>query len=592
MTTARAARLDRWLPVVAALLIGAVLVASGWSRAMALGFGDGDDALRLVQVRDLLAGQGWFDTTQYRINAPTGGLMHWSRLIDAQLAGAIALLDPLLGRALTERVVLALYPPLLLLPLLLLLAAAARRLDTDRWTLAATMALAALGFGFLHYFVPLRIDHHNWQAILSLALLVLALGPATARNGALAGGVAALHLAISLEALPYLLLFGAIFAWRWLWSGADRARLAAFVATVALAAPLILLLTRGGSGVATAWCDAWSRPYLLATVAAAAVLLGGMRMPVMARSMAARAALLALAGATGLAALAADAPQCLSGPFAALDPLVRDYWYRNVLEGQPLWRHGVDQAAALLAPVLAALGAAWWMRGAAQDGAARARWTMMAAVLACVAVLALLVARTAAVAHIYATPVLAAAIVRLLRQSRVKPTALSRVAALLPVMVLIPPVTASLAMAAAQPWVRTPAPAGAMVAQCPTPADLRRIDVAGSPALVLTGLDVAPMVLVHTPHRVLATGHHRNGAAMHDLIALLAATPDRARTMAAAKQARWLLLCPDLPEIGNIARDFPHGLAAAVRAGKTPAWLTPVALAPGSRARLYRITPE
>lgn len=41
-----------------------------------------DDAMRLVQVRDLLAGQSWFDVTQYRLGLETGTPMHCSRLID------------------------------------------------------------------------------------------------------------------------------------------------------------------------------------------------------------------------------------------------------------------------------------------------------------------------------------------------------------------------------------------------------------------------------------------------------------------------------------------------------------------------------
>lgn len=45
-----------------------------------------DDAMRLVEVRDLLAGQNWFDLTQYRLNSPNGVVTHWSRLIDLPLA--------------------------------------------------------------------------------------------------------------------------------------------------------------------------------------------------------------------------------------------------------------------------------------------------------------------------------------------------------------------------------------------------------------------------------------------------------------------------------------------------------------------------
>src|SRR5437763_9686188 len=45
-----------------------------------------DDAMRLVQIRDLLAGQNWFDLTQYRLNPPAGVPTHWSRLIDLPIA--------------------------------------------------------------------------------------------------------------------------------------------------------------------------------------------------------------------------------------------------------------------------------------------------------------------------------------------------------------------------------------------------------------------------------------------------------------------------------------------------------------------------
>lgn len=44
---------------------------------------DTDDAMRLVQIRDLLAGQGWFDMSQHRLMPPNGAGMHWSRLVDA-----------------------------------------------------------------------------------------------------------------------------------------------------------------------------------------------------------------------------------------------------------------------------------------------------------------------------------------------------------------------------------------------------------------------------------------------------------------------------------------------------------------------------
>ena len=61
------------------LLVMLVLLASA-SRLIEWRFPDPDDILRLVQVRDLLAGQGWFDLDQHRIDPLRNVPMHWSRL--------------------------------------------------------------------------------------------------------------------------------------------------------------------------------------------------------------------------------------------------------------------------------------------------------------------------------------------------------------------------------------------------------------------------------------------------------------------------------------------------------------------------------
>ena len=50
---------------------------------------DGDDQMRLVVVRDWLAGQSWWDTRQYRVLPPEGISMHWSRYIDAGIAAIL-----------------------------------------------------------------------------------------------------------------------------------------------------------------------------------------------------------------------------------------------------------------------------------------------------------------------------------------------------------------------------------------------------------------------------------------------------------------------------------------------------------------------
>src|SRR5262249_32720160 len=71
---------------------------------------DADDAMRLVQVRAFLAGQSWFDLHEARIAPPFGYDTHWSRLIDAGLAGVLSILHAFAGQALAERLLGVLWP--------------------------------------------------------------------------------------------------------------------------------------------------------------------------------------------------------------------------------------------------------------------------------------------------------------------------------------------------------------------------------------------------------------------------------------------------------------------------------------------------
>lgn len=581
-------RRDLWLAALLAFGVMTAMLVLFRPAIGAMAFSDGDDALRLVQVRDLLAGQGWFDTSQHRINPPTGGLMHWSRLIDVQIAGLILLLQPLLGRAAAEQWVVALYPMMLLLPLFLILAVVLRRLSDDRAVVAAGLVLAATTVTFLHYFVPLRIDHHNWQTILSVLMLAIALGKSDARHGVLAGVTMGLHLAISLEALPYLLIFGGIFALAWLRDPGAGPRLFAFVATLAVGAPLLLFATRGWDGIMGDWCDAWSRPYLLGAAVAAAILLAGSGWTIVRRDWRARLALLAAAGGAAVLALAFASPACLAGPFGALEPLVRDHWYRDVAEGQPMWRQGSKQIALLVTPSLAGLILTFliWRREAA--GSTKARWEVMLLVLGVSVLLSMLVMRTTAVTHIYALPALATTGVALWRHGQSRGDALSRIACSLSVLLVLPAVLGMIAMTATVAAFPPTASATAGDRSCPTPADLAYLG-RQRPGLVLSAIDIAPKILARTPHSVVATGHHRNHEAMNRVIGTFVAPPEDARAIVAATRSDWLLICPDKPEIANLAEEYPAGLAAMLVAGRSPEWLEPVALPEGSVAALYRI---
>src|ERR1700692_1471187 len=59
------------LGLAALLAIGLPTIKTGVFDAMST-----DDAMRLVEVRDLINGQGWFDLWQYRLD-PGGGMFDW-----------------------------------------------------------------------------------------------------------------------------------------------------------------------------------------------------------------------------------------------------------------------------------------------------------------------------------------------------------------------------------------------------------------------------------------------------------------------------------------------------------------------------------
>src|SRR5450759_4858232 len=111
-----------WLAATVAIALPAI--NSGVFDAMST-----DDAMRLVEVRDWIGGQGWFDLFQHRLDPP-GASMHWSRVVDVPLAALILLLGRLTGTHGAETVTLFLWPLLLLDAELSLVAAVARQLSS------------------------------------------------------------------------------------------------------------------------------------------------------------------------------------------------------------------------------------------------------------------------------------------------------------------------------------------------------------------------------------------------------------------------------------------------------------------------------
>jgi hypothetical protein len=129
------------LLVVAWAAAAAFLLAERWPE-MGQRLFDGDDAMRLVEVREFLAGRGWFDLHEVRLDPPTGYDTHWSRLIDAGLAGFFLAFRSFAAPELAEVLMRAAWPLFWLLAAMAAVAALAWRIAGRNAALAALVVCA------------------------------------------------------------------------------------------------------------------------------------------------------------------------------------------------------------------------------------------------------------------------------------------------------------------------------------------------------------------------------------------------------------------------------------------------------------------
>lgn len=596
---ARAIERLRWLtPVRIALIVWAAMslltIIVQWRAIGALDLADTDDAMRMVQVRDLLAGQGWWDLSQYRVNPAGGGvLMHWSRIVDAPIAAAILLLKPFFGQAMAERIVMALWPPLLGAALSVACVLGYRNLPDRRLAYAVPLFLVFSVF-IAAQFRPLRVDHHGWQVFLAMLVMGQALRPATLRAGLTGGLCAAALLAISIEGLPIVALFAGLAALRWMLRGhyADRDRLCGYLGALAGGAILLQFLTRGPLGLTGAWCDSLSAPYMAAFVAATAVTFAAARANPAHRV--SRFLLLGGAAAAAAGALLWTEPQCAKGPFASLDPIVVEYWYQHVLEGQPLWASKPRVAVHVLVPTLVGLAGSWLAWRAAADDADRRNWTTVIVALAAAGGLSLLVMRSVSTAHLFALPGCAWLGLRIWDRARTIASTVPRILASVAAALTLPLLggTAAAALLGLVSADSEKDPAGPAAEQtCLAPSATAAL--ARLPATtILTPIDLGAPLLFWTPHSVVATPHHRNKAAMADTIRAFAGDPAKAEAIVRGHGAGLVIFCRGANDFVAYRRARKDSLAAQLDGGMPPAWLEAVPIGADTGLSVWRVKPD
>lgn len=579
MTEARLGR--RELAIIGLLwaTLSAAFISIHWSGIIGMNLPDADDYLRLQQVRDWLAGQNWFDVTQHRINPPTGGIMHWSRIVDLPIAAGILLLAPFFGQATAEMITATAIPLIVMLIAMWLVASIAARLIGKTW---APVAAASVPFSAITYpqMLPLRVDHHGWQVVLALTILFALMDETKKRrSGVIAGVAAALWLNISIEGLPIVTCVALLLGARWLFDARELPRLQTYLWALTLSSFALETAT-----MPAAWalveCDRLSQPYLL-TFGTASLVAAAASWPRLATDWRWRLGFAGGAAIIAGAVFALTGPACLGGPFATLDPLTREMWLDRVGESMPLFKRGIGSTITIGGfALLGIVGAALAVR--ANQGEQRMRWISVLTLAIASSALMLAMSRSGAVAHGYAAAGAAFLGLMLLQRARAMGSVPIRalgtafgIAAMTPVLLL--------------PALKLDLKPSVIRRVCTTAyASLNDLPA----GLVYAPLDIGPRMVAHTPMSVIATGHHRNHLAMHEVISTFLGSAENARQTILAREARYVIVCAEAHEMRNYARVAPDGFAAQLIARRPPHWLTPLNITPaGSELLVFAVTP-
>jgi hypothetical protein len=564
------------------LAVSLQLVGLNWTTA-ARTLQDTDDALRLVEMRDFVAGQGWFDLHLSRLGPPLGYDSHWSRLIDAGLAGLFSAFHLVVDTAQAEFLMRVVWPLLWLLPAIAAAAAIAWRIG-GREAAVLLLLLVLVGMPAFQQFKPGRIDHHNVQIALAMAVIAATAWSERLAAAALAGVLTGLALAIGLESLPFLMIAGGAIAVRF---GLDRdaaSALRAYGLSLAVAPLCGFLVSVGPLQWGRTACDAmainWMEPVVVAglSLALAGGFLHGAGAPMR---------FVAVAAAAGLAGamFVSLEPRCLGGPYAMLDPALRQVWLAHVHEMQSLWAilgREPTIAATILAFPLAALAAVALL---ARDEATRRNPGFRVAAVAAVVGLGL----TIAVAKMYnytawiGMPLVAALMPGLFSRLKLQ----SAGARFLLVIMLTPAVLSSGAGAIVQAAGPRADEDGERKSRgcfdSKNYAGLARLPK----GLVASDVNYGPFILALTPHAVVGAPYHRLPEGILAAHRIFALPSEEARRVIVAHGVDYLVTCGDIAMGGFTTAENARGLWGQLAAGNPPAWLEK--LPAGDVFSVYRV---
>jgi hypothetical protein len=554
---------------------------------------DPDDSMRLVEVRDFLNGQSWFDLTQYRLGPDGGTLMHWSRLIDLPIATLIAFFRLFLSPQAAEAAAALVWPPLLLIPLMAATALAGFRIG-GRHAMLIALGLAVLFSAAIIRFRPGALDHHNVQLVLAIFITAMLIDPlARASNFAAAALACGLALQIGVETTPLVAVSAMTVSVLWGWYGARYRRAAVgFGLAFALGTGVLFLGTTPPRLYSMVTCDTLSVGFFSLTAAGglglalAAGLLNG-------KGKFVRFASLAAIGAGVFALAVLVAPQCLGNPLDQLDPLLKTMWLGSITEAQSMvaeMKVDPGTAGGFYAVGLIAVAVCVFR---IRRGQQPLPYAILLVLIAVSWALTAYQVRGMIFANFLAFVPLSALIADLRDIYRARQNDLRAAAAfVLSTLASIPTVWTVAGVGVVE--------AGSAIAGTPqnNDADAKQVCISPDSLKPLASLPVGrilstanpgSMLLRFTPHSVLTANYHRNQTGMLEALRTSMAQPAEAIDMLHREKIAYVLICDDDPQVDIIKTRAPTGLFGRLVNGEIPEFLEPIELGIDKKMRLFRV---
>ena len=563
---------------------------------------DNDDVMRLVEVRDLLAGQNWFDLMQYRLGLAEGTLMHWSRLVDLPIAGLIKLFSLFLEPLQAEAVAATLWPFLLMPFLLFPLGLACRRLG------GASAMHVGLGLGAIFIFTCVRfspgaLDHHNVQLVLAMWIAAMLVDP---QKRVLSYGAAAfacaLAMAIGAETVPLVAVACVIVALQWLWHGEAFARPArAFGLSLTLSISAFFFLTVPPRSYGMVTCDNLSFGfYTLSALGGTALFLVASLPRTPPRT--GRLMLVAITGCLILLAAVLVAPACLGDPLGSLDPMLVELWLKAVSEARPFLTEmaaepgvaGGFYAVGFFAIVICLCRS---LRGEAVE-----IHIILAALVGVSWGVALVQVRGAFFANMLSILPLSLLIADLRQRAAARPKHIGLALGYIgTVLASVPIIWAFGGVIVINGWrdgfdvsalsqPGEPDASGAETGECGSAADmasLNKLDTGVVAAPSNSGADI----LRWTPHRVLSAPYHRNQKGMLTELHIGLAQPAEAEAFLRGAGVTIVAFCETDPQTRSLIRLKADGFYAGLARGAVPGYLQPVGEIRNGGFQFYRVLP-